>query len=94
MQIEHRETLAVERPEHAPRIELETTDQVARVCKHPYTFGTQRGVELQDPASAGVIIHRIIEHCRADEHIARFPRGDRGGVCRTDHEAPLVSSSL
>jgi hypothetical protein len=94
MEIEHDETPTVERPEHSAWIELETTDQMARVSEIPSSFGTQRGVEMQNPTSAGVIIRRIIEHCRADEHIAPLPGRDTGSVCRGAHEDPPRSSSL
>jgi hypothetical protein len=94
MEIEHDETLTVERPEHSAWIELETTDQMARISEIPSSFGTQRGVEMQDPTSAGVIIRRIIEDCRADEHIARFPRRDAGGLGRTAQGDLPRSSSL
>ncbi|MFM7706477.1 MAG: hypothetical protein ACKO9D_00360, partial [Gammaproteobacteria bacterium] len=61
MNVEHDERMAVECPQRAPCIELQTTDKVRRRFEMQLAFRLQVRVELQNSTTPGVIVSRVVE---------------------------------
>jgi hypothetical protein len=70
MNIEHDERVAIERPKHTLRVELQTADEVRGLVDPQLAFGREVGVELQDTSAPGVIVLSVVELRSTNEKIA------------------------
>ena len=81
----------VECPQRAVRRKFEPVDEMRGALDPQQPPGLEVGVELQDPAAAGVVVVGVVQQRRADEYVAARERLQRFRYRRRRIGCPLAA---